>query len=78
MEKAENKASQSRHTHKLCSTTSTSLSLFSPGPSAEETEPAGHTQILLSLKGLLKFRFLHWRVSVQILCRCRLTFPESI
>lgn len=36
---------QTRHINKLCSTTSTSLSLFSPEPLAEETEPAGYSNL---------------------------------
>lgn len=48
---------QTRHTHKLCSTTSTSLPLFPPEPSAEETEPAGDSNpyAVVSFEGLLKF-----------------------
>lgn len=71
---------QTRHTDKLCSTTSTSLSLFSPEHSAEETEPAGYSNpyTVVSFSGLFEVWILHWRVLVQTLNRGRLTFPKSI
>ena len=51
---------QTRRTNKLCSTTSTSLSLFPPEPSAEETEPAGYSNPYTVVSFLGSFEVLNF------------------